>query len=171
MSAVHACGRTWFVYSRATRWDLGSTFQKRASNFDSRLDPRFQLVHWIMGKIVNKRRVARLRHSAHPFAQDQARPVIASGGDDDASVLALSHDALESIQTQLKHELPRERMSGTAMIVQHITEETMDQSDSGDKIKDIIDSLCPLLLDRAENVRFGAFDAFWYVLKSFVLSG
>ena len=74
-----------------------------------------------------------------------------------------STDLLEVIKDRLRHTLPSERCIGTDMIQTFFNETRLNQELRQQKssIIDIIKLLSLLLLDRAENVRFGAIQALW----------
>lgn len=117
-----------------------------------------------MPKVTNNRKFLKaVRHSASP---------IGNGSAADASVSTLtladhpeladlkSTDLVEVIKSRLKHPLPSERCTGTDMISTFLTSKRLAQFKPA-QINEIIRLLNTLLLDRAENVRFGAIDALW----------
>lgn len=114
-----------------------------------------------MPKVPSSRKFLKsVRQSASPLAAASGHVQALSFADQQEFADMKSTDLLKVIKDRLSHSLPSERCIGTDMISTFLSGKRLTQLKTT-QILEIITPLATLLLDRAENVRFGAIDAFW----------
>ena len=114
-----------------------------------------------MPKIVNKRFRSAARKAADPLniVDEQKQQVFTPS--EQVHLHGLNeNDLFETIKERLKSAMPSERCVGTDMVSTFVTDKRFPNF-KPEQIDELLKILGALLLDRAENVRYGSVDALW----------
>ena len=114
-----------------------------------------------MPKIVNKRFRSAARKAADPLnVVDEKNEQIFTPSEHIHLSGLTENDLFQTIKERLKSTMPSERCIGTDMVSTFVTDKRFANF-RPEQIDELLKILGALLLDRAENVRYGSVDALW----------
>lgn len=114
-----------------------------------------------MPKIVNKRFRSAARKAADPLnVVDEQKQIVFTPSEQVHLNGLTENDLFNTIKERLKNTLPSERCIGTDMVSTFVTDARFNKF-KPEQIDELFRILGALLLDRAENVRYGSVDALW----------